>query len=66
MNISYEIKKELMVLEEGKWNLEANIVSWNGGPDKIDIRRWAPDHSQCGKGVTIPIEAFKMLQVIEI
>lgn len=38
--IRFEIKKHLGVLStrESGWTKEANIISWNDGPAKLDIR----------------------------
>ena len=35
------------------WTKELNIVSWNGGQKKGDIREWNSDHTLCGKGITL-------------
>ena len=52
--ITSEIIKEIGVLSTSKsgWNREVNLVSWNKGTPKIDIRDWAPDHEKAGKGVS--------------
>ena len=39
--IRYEMKQHLGVLSKNErtgWTTEANIISWNDGPDKLDIR----------------------------
>ena len=46
-----------MDLEYTKWNL----VSWNGGAPKYDIRDWSEDHTKMGKGVTLTAEQAKKL-----
>ena len=43
------------------WNTELNIVSWNGNEPKYDIRQWNPEHTKCGKGITMDIEGLKNL-----
>ena len=35
------------------WRLELNVVSWNYGPAKYDIREWSPDHKSMGRGITL-------------
>ena len=35
------------------WNKELNIVSWNGGQPKYDIRDWDLDHEHMSRGVTL-------------
>ena len=38
-----------------------NLVSWNGGAPKYDIRDWSEDHTKMGKGVTLTAEQAKKL-----
>jgi hypothetical protein len=38
---------------ETGWTREANIVSWNGGAAKVDIRDWDPGHVRMSKGITL-------------
>ena len=54
-DIKYDIVKELGVISESAkgWTKELNLVSWNGGAPKYDIRDWAPEHEKMGKGVTL-------------
>ena len=51
----YEIVEEFGVFSENNkgWTREVNLISWNGGAPKYDIRDWAPDHEKMGKGVTL-------------
>ena len=46
----YEIKEELGVVSEtGKgWTRELNLISWNDGAPKYDIRDWAPKKEKMG------------------
>lgn len=62
-DIKYEIKEEIAVLSENSrgWRKELNLVSWNDGAPKYDIREWAPDHERMGKGVTLTEEEFEAL-----
>lgn len=62
--ITSEIIKEIGVLSSGKsgWNREINIVRWNGGTPKLDIRDWAPDHEKAGKGLTMTGEEVAVLK----
>ena len=48
---SYEIVKQVAVLSKSPkgWTKEVNVISWNGGTPKYDIRDWTPDHSKMGK-----------------
>lgn len=62
--ITSEILREIGTLSTGKsgWNREINIVRWNGGKAKIDIRDWAPDHQKAGKGLTLTGEEVAVLK----
>jgi hypothetical protein len=44
------------------WKREINLVSWNGGRAKLDIRDWAPDHSKMGKGISLTGEEVAILK----
>ncbi len=35
------------------WSRELNVIRWNGGNPKFDLRDWSEDHSKCSKGVTL-------------
>ena len=60
---TYEITEEFGVLSENArgWTKELNLVSWNGGAPKYDIRDWSEDHTKMGKGVTLTAEQAKKL-----
>lgn len=54
--INYEIKKHIGVISPCKadgWRRELNIVSWNNGEPKYDIREWNADHTRMGRGITL-------------
>ena len=59
----YEIKEERGVVSEtGKgWTRELNLISWNDGAPKYDIRDWAPDHVKMGKGMSLTKEELENL-----
>lgn len=62
-----EIIKHLGVLNQNRWPIEVNLVSWNGRPPKIDIRPWEPgddEDRKCGKGISLTNEEAKALQEI--
>ena len=61
--IKYEIIEELGVLSESAkgWTKELNLISWNDGAPKYDVRDWAPEHEKMGKGVTLSEEEAKKL-----
>ena len=62
--LKYEIRRQLAVLSENErsgWTKEVNIVSWNGGAEKMDIRDWNPDHSKMSRGVTLSEDEARIL-----
>ena len=63
---SFEIVKHIGILSTSKsnWNREANIVRWNNGKPKFDIRDWAPDHAKMSKGVSMNGEELAVLKEI--
>lgn len=51
--------------EGDTWQKEVNIVSWNGGIPKVDIRDWDEDHDRCGKGITLSKdEAREVMEIL--
>lgn len=46
------------------WKKEVNLISWNNGPAKIDIRDWDPDHLHMSKGVTLHTDEAKRLAML--
>ena len=65
-DFKYEITQELGVLSESKsgWTRELNLVSWNGGAPKFDIRDWAPGHEKMGKGISLSADEIGNLKKI--
>lgn len=65
-DIKYDIIKEIGVLSENSkgWRKEINLISWNGGEPKYDIRDWAPDHEKMGKGTTLTKDEVMKLKEI--
>lgn len=62
----YEIQENCGVISEsGKgWVRELNLISWNEGTPKYDIRDWAPDHSKMGKGIGLTKEELETLYTL--
>lgn len=61
--IDFKLIEELGVLEtyQTGWTKEVNVVSWNGGVPKIDIRDWDPEHERMSRGVTLHTAEAKRL-----
>jgi hypothetical protein len=62
--LKFEIIKSIGVLSESSngWKKEVNIVSWNGGDPKYDIRSWNQDRTKMGKGVTLSSAEIEKLR----
>ncbi|EKF50793.1 bacterial seryl-tRNA synthetase-like protein [Lactococcus garvieae DCC43] len=62
MDIDFEIVEHIGIITPASryhpWNKEINVVSWNGGEAKIDIREWNNDHTRMKKGLTLKKEEF--------
>lgn len=63
-DVKYEIIEKLGILSESTkgWTKELNLISWNGGTPKYDIRDWSPNHEKMGKGITLTDEEAKKLK----
>ena len=61
--ISFDIVEEIGVLTTYTtgWSKELNLVSWNGGAPKYDIRDWSPDHSRMSRGVTLHEKEMRLI-----
>ena len=65
-NITYDIIKHIGVLAQNKsgWQREVNIIRWNEGKAKLDIRDWDPNHSKAGKGISFSKEEVQVLKTL--
>ena len=64
--VTFEIVEEIGVIATHStgWKKELNLVSWNGGQAKYDIRDWDPGHSRMSRGVTLKEQ--EMCQIVEL
>ena len=62
-DFSFEIKEKLGVLYTYTtgWTKELNIVQWNGGVAKFDIRDWDQNHEHMSRGITLRDEEAKLM-----
>ena len=53
--VHFDLMEHIGVLgkKDNGWTKEVNIVAWNGGKAKVDIRDWDPDHDRMSKGITL-------------
>ena len=65
-NVSFTIIEHLggIKVHGNGWSRELNIVSWNGGEPKYDIREWDPRHEKMYRGITMT--AKEMAAVAEL
>ena len=61
--VSFEIVEEIGVLASYStgWTKEINLVSWNNGPARYDIREWDPRHRRMSKGLTFEEREMRIL-----
>lgn len=68
-SLDYEIHENLGVISTSKtgWTREVNLISWEGGAPKIDIRSWDPDHVRMdrGKATYTKAEAIELMKILE-
>ena len=66
--VTFEIMERGGLLEkpnDNGWVLEVNLVAWNGGKPKIDIRSWSPDHQKMTRGITLTeTQAEKLAHIL--
>lgn len=61
--ITFEIVEHIGVIANNPsgWTKELNMVSWNGGPAKYDLRDWDGTHEHMSRGITLHTEEAKKL-----
>ena len=69
-DVTFEIMEHIGVIDEvggrdEKWTKEINVVAWNGGKPKIDVRDWNESHERMSRGITLTEEqAMKMTKAL--
>ena len=65
-DFTFEIQEHFGVIgsREGGWNKELNLIRWNGGAAKYDIREWDEHHEHMSKGVTLT--PWEMRKVVDL
>ncbi len=66
--IEFEVKSRIGILQTYStgWTKELNIIAWNGGASKYDIRDWNPDHTSMSRGITLhEEEALKLKKLLD-
>ena len=62
-SISFEIQERIgtIAVYPTGWSKELNLVSWNDGMSKYDIRDWSPDHGSMSRGITLKESEMKRI-----
>ncbi len=63
---TFEIVEKIGVIQTyaSGWSKEINLVSWNEGNPKYDIRDWDEDHLHMSRGITLHKEELEALKKI--
>ncbi|MEG0797474.1 MAG: PC4/YdbC family ssDNA-binding protein [Acidaminococcaceae bacterium] len=66
IEFQYEIVKHLGTLSTNSkgWHREFNLVSWNGGAPKYDLRNWDENHEKMGKGISLTEPELRALKAL--
>ena len=63
-NFKYEVVKNIGVLKtNGNVTTEINLISFNGGEPKYDIRKWDKVNNRMYKGISLSKEEMKILKL---
>ena len=65
--VSFDIREyiEVIGVKDNGWKKEVNVVAWNGGNPKIDVREWDPSHARMSRGITLfDDEAEKLAEAL--
>ena len=62
--IKYEVVQRVAVLSQRPrgWERQLNLISWNDGEPKYDIRDWSPDGTRMGKGISLSHDELAILR----
>lgn len=66
MAFNYKIVKHIAVLSESDqsgYDLEVNLISYNGRKPRVDIRRWDKIENRMLKGITLTDEELEALKI---
>lgn len=64
-NFNYEVVKNIGVLKTTEnVTTEINLISFNGGEPKYDIRKWDKVNNKMYKGITLSKEEMKILKLL--
>lgn len=64
--VMFEITKHIgtISVSPSGWRKELNIVRWNEGSEKYDIRDWDETHTKLSRGITLRQDELETLKTI--
>lgn len=52
--ITYDVVRNIGVIaDNGAWETQINMISWNHGAPKFDIRKWNVETDRMSKGISL-------------
>ena len=62
-DVTFEIMEEIGIIstQDTGRTREINLVRWNGGAAKYDIRDWDPHHERMSKGITLTEDEMRRM-----
>jgi len=66
--VTYDVIEHVGVIATypNGWTKELNIVAWNGGTGKYDLRDWDATHEHMSRGITLhKDEAKKLCELLQ-
>lgn len=64
--ITYDVVKNIGVIAvNAAWETQVNMISWNYGAPKFDIRKWNVENDRMSKGISLTeSEARELVKVL--
>ena len=64
--ITYDVVRNIGVIaDNGAWETQVNMISWNHGAPKVDIRKWNVENDRMSKGISLTEnEARELVRVL--
>lgn len=64
--ITYDVVKNIgIIADNGAWETQVNMISWNHGAPKFDIRKWNVETDRMSKGISLTeSEARELVRVL--
>ena len=64
--ITYDVVENIGVIaDNGAWETQVNMISWNNAKPKFDIRKWNVETDRMSKGISLTeSEARELVRVL--